>query len=210
MPVTRVDQNKGVQEEEPTVRKVKTIDGEIEVRRVRPSEEALKELGLRSKIEIVSHISINPPHIERKVALKKAEIIRSMAAMDRETQRAFIAEGPIDFVTDKENRKKYDIICSRCGDRVAYVWARDDKLADWCDLHYICWFDKFSWRGCMTVNVSPIDAHLGFECACGEDTRDYRANKSLPPVQKQLMSEYAMQHREFGKTSSKFIAIESK
>jgi len=210
MPVTRVDEKNGVQKEEPIVRVVKMLSGDVEVRRVPPSKEALKELGLRSKIEIVSHLSINPPHIERKIALKKAEIIRSMAAMDRETQIKFIAEGPIDFVSDKENRKLFDIICTRCGDKVAYVWARTEKLEDWVDLHYVCWFDKFSWRGAMTINVSPIDARIGFECACGEDTRDFRKSRSLPPVQRELMIEYSMKHRDFGNKDSKFIAVAKK
>lgn len=207
MPMKKIDPEKGIQKEESIVRKIKLMDGkEIEVRKIKPSKEAIKQLGFRTRMELVGHIAVNPLHIERQIALEKAEIIRSMAMMNTNERIDFIDKGPVDFVKDKQGLKKYTIRCSTCGEKVAYCWAKNDKLEGWCDLHYICWYDKETWYGAMAVNVSPIDNRIGFECACGEDTRDYRANRTLPPIQKRLMTEYSQKHRDFGSPNSKFIA----
>jgi hypothetical protein len=71
----------------------------------------------------------------------------------------------------------------------------------------VCWYDKRSWHGCMTVNVSELDGMLGFECVCGEDTRDFRRAKNMPGVMKALRTEYSMNHRQFGKQTSSFLAV---
>lgn len=199
-------EQKLTQREKETTREVIIGGVKSRVRKMQPSKEAIKSLGLRTRREIISHMPVNPPEIESQIRMLKANILREMARMTHR-QRMDFAEIPIDFVKDKGDRQKYDIWCSRCGDKVATVWADNEKLDNWCDLHYICWYDKDSWRGALTVNVSPIDKKIGFECACGEDTRDFRANRALPPVQKQLMIEYSLKHREFGKSTSKFAAI---
>lgn len=197
--------------EEPKTRKVKILGKEIEVRRIAPSKEALKNITQYiKKREIVGHLAINPPHIDKFTRMMRANILREMALMNTAEREDFINKGPIDFVKDKDGRKKYSITCARCGDKVAYCWARDEKLTDWCDLHYISWHDKESWRGAMAVNVSPIDGRLGFECCCGEDTRDYRASTNLPPIQKELLVQYMMKHRDFGTKDSKFFASKDK
>lgn len=128
--------------------------------------------------------------------------------MHPEQIEQFIAKGPIDFLEDKGDRKKYHILCATCGDKVAYVWAKDQKLTDWADLHYICWYDRESWRGAMAINVSPVDGALGIECACGEDTREFRVNKTLAPIQRNLMSEYSLKHRDFATPDSRFVAVQ--
>lgn len=189
-----------------TTRVVKTLTGSIRVRKITPSGEALKGLGLRTKREIVGHLAINPPEIERGIKLLKAKILREMAGMSAQERYEF-AETPIDFVKDKGNRTKYWILCARCNDKVAYVWADNEKLDNWCDLHYLCWYNKTSWRGAMAINVSPVDGKLGIECACGEDTRDFRTSRTMAPIQKSLMIDYTMKHRDFGVPTSKFIAI---
>lgn len=188
-------------------RVVTMLGKQTRVRKLPPSSEALRGLGLLSKRTIVSHLSINPPEIERAIRSLKAKILREMALMASVERERFINEGPIDFVKDKGDRKKYTITCTRCGEKVATVWAMNDKLDDWCDLHYICWYNKHSWFGALTINVSPIDGQIGVECACGEDTRDFRNNHTLAPIQKQLMIEYTQRHRDFGKTTSRFIAV---
>lgn len=181
----------------------------IRVRKIPPSQEAIKSLGLRSKREIIGHMAVNPPDIERLIRMSKAKILREMAMMSAIQRREFIAEGPIDFVQDKGNRKRYDITCTRCGEKTAYVWATNDQLDDWCDLHYLCWYNEESWRGAMAINVSLIDGKIGIECACGEDTRDFRTNRNMPPIQKSLMIEYSQKHRDFGTKDSRFIAVTS-
>lgn len=190
-------------------RTVKRLDGStVQVRKASVSGEAIKALGqYRHKREIIGFIAINPPDIERSIARYKAEIMRSMAMMSPGERADFMAKGPIDFVKDKGNRNKYFITCVRCGEKIAYVWAKNDKLQDWCDLHYLSWHDKSSWYGCFEVSISKVDGHIGFECACGEDTREFRTNNSMPPIQKQLMVEYSLEHREFGTKKSAFVAV---
>lgn len=188
-------------------------DQRVELQVREPSEEAVKALGLRTKRTIISDIAINPPWIEKVIAKEKAKLMRELAMMHPKNRMKYLRENrPIDFVEEKQEKgfRKYDITCVQCGDPIAYVWAKDDKLIDWCDLHYICSHDKNTWYGAMAVNVSPIDGSLGFECACGEDTRDYRANQTLPRVVKTLMMEYSDKHRGFGHPNAAFVALRSK
>lgn len=195
------------QYEKETTREVNIGGIKSRVRKLPPSKEALKGLGMRTHREIVGHIAINPPDIAKKYAFQKAEILREMSLMTAVDRERFIEKGPIDFVVDKDGRQKYELLCSRCGEKVAYLWARNEQLEDWCDLHYLCSYDKDSWKGALAINVSPIDGKLGVECACGEDTRDHRANRTLPPIAKRLMIEYSIKHRDFGNSNSRFAAI---
>lgn len=182
---------------------------EPQIRIVLPSEEMRSKLTKHTKKQVViSKFPINPPKIEALIQRKKVRIMREVALMNAAERADFVAEAPLDFVDDKGNRKKFSINCTRCGEKVAYCFANNEALEDWVDLHYICWYDKKSWHGAMAVNISRIDGSLGFECACGEDTRDFRGNRTMPPIQKQLMVEYGMAHREFGKPTSKFIAVQ--
>lgn len=192
-------------------RKIKVGTAEIEVRVVEPSKEAVKALNGRTFRTIVGHLAINPPHLDRLHANEKAKIMRNMALMNIRERSAYIGKGPIDFIKDKQELgyKKYNVFCTTCGDKVGYCWAKDDTLKEWCDFHYVCKHDKKMWYGCLAANVSPIDGSLGFECACGEDTRDFRASKTLPPIQKQLMSEYSTKHRGFAHGNAKFYAERS-
>lgn len=211
MPITRVDSTNGSQKEELNYRVIAGLDGKkIKIRRISPSKEALEELKKRRKISIIGHLAINPRPIARKLIPQVAEIVRKMAVMDKIELQNFIDLGPVDFVENKVGLKKFRIKCATCGDDIAYCWAENDKLDNWCDLHYLSWYDKFSWRGCFVVNLSPVDGKLGFECVCGENTCEFRSNTSLPPIARQLMVEYSLKHRDFGNSESKFIAIEIK
>jgi len=190
-----------------TTREVIIGGQKFRVRKIVPSSAAIKGLGARTKRVIVSHMPIEPRDLQKKFAMKRADILREMALMSAADREMFIDKGVIDFVTDKGDRKKYDIFCSRCSEKVAYVWAANDKLDEWVDLHYICWYNKESWRGALSINVSPIDGRIGIECACGEDTRDFRTAKHIPPIRRTLMIEYSLKHRQFGSPESKFAAI---
>lgn len=103
--------------------------------------------------------------------------------------------------------RKYQILCDNCGDSVAFIYATDESLTDWCDLHYTCFNDGKYWHGCMSVNISPIDQSLGFECSCGQDTRDFRANNTLPNNVLIKIIERNSKGREFNKKDSKFKVI---
>lgn len=100
--------------------------------------------------------------------------------------------------------KRYFIYCRKCGAKVARIHATNKRLSDWCNLHYINSHDRFEWKGCFSVQISPLDGKLGFECACGNDTRDHRLDQKKG-------KEYARKAvtnligREFGKKNSKFV-----
>lgn len=92
-------------------------------------------------------------------------------------------EKPMRYVECKNPHKQdmnlYLVISKKSDEEIATVYATDETLKDWLDCRYIAWHDKDSWHGCLTVNVSPFDESLGFECADGTDTRDFRANRTL-------------------------------
>lgn len=194
--------------QEKTFKRTTTINGKkVELRVVTPSGEAIKALGMRSKRTIISPIAVNPISKEKHFAMEKAALLRSLARMSPVVRNVYLKQhAPFDFVKDKRGYKQYSVICARCGDQVATVWATDGTLKDWCDLHYICWHDENTWYGAMEVQISLIDEQLGFECACGEDTRDFRTAKSMSPVLRDLAANYSMKHREFNKPTSAFVA----
>lgn len=111
----------------------------------------------------------------------------------------------IECPRSRKGMKKYKVVCGKCGEDIAELWATSPKLEDWCDLHYLSWHDLNDWHGCIAVNISPLDQTLGFECACGNDTRDFRLGicnikgKEL----RDKISE-TMQGRDFGRKDSKF------
>lgn len=200
---------KNKKQEDQTTREVVIGGKKSRVRRVTPSEEAINSLSkYKDKHDIIGHIAVNPPEIENKIRMQKASILREMAMMNPGERRQFIDEGPIDFC-DHANKKKYYIICRRCNEKTAYVWADNETLENWCDLHYLCSYDRITWYGAMAINVSPIDGKIGIECTCGEDTRDFRVNKTMPPIQKQMMIYYSQKHRGFGKNTSAYAAIQA-
>lgn len=119
----------------------------------------------------------------------------------------------------KVGMKRYKITCNNCGETMGYCWAGDETLTDWCDLHYTSWVGKhkikkkgkvvdheYLWRGCFGHHISPITEQLCWECICGEDTRDFRANMTLPGQVAHKIELKNKIGREFGKANSKFKA----
>lgn len=104
-----------------------------------------------------------------------------------------------------EYYNQYEIICNNCNNVVANCWSSDGSLSDYFDLHYVCENNGKNWRGAMSLNISPIDGKLGIECACGQDTRDFRANNTLPLKEKNQRIIEGLKGREFGKGNSKFL-----
>ena len=116
----------------------------------------------------------------------------------------------IKFVTcprDTTNMRRYKIVCKNCGETQAFVWATDDTLRDWCDCHYVQWSDGEQWHGCLTPHVSSITEELCFECCCGQDTRDFRANATLSYKTITELENKASIGRKFGKSNSKFKTV---
>lgn len=105
---------------------------------------------------------------------------------------------------DKTFMKRYEVYCGNCGAIQGYCWATDATLKDWCDFHYAQWTDGSQWYGCFTPNVSPITEQLTLECTCGQDTRDFRANMTLPGAMAQRLEDSNKIGRDFGYKNSKF------
>ena len=106
--------------------------------------------------------------------------------------------------------RPYEVSCGKCKATVAYCYATDPSLSDWCDLHYVCEHDGKRWYGARTVNISPVDGKLSFECCCGNDTRDFRANRQLPEKITRRIEEKNRVGRELGKHNSRFIVLAKK
>jgi len=111
---------------------------------------------------------------------------------------------------DKSGMKQYFIMCSNCKAHVATVWSVDKIMSDYCDLHYMSTTDGEVWYGALSLNQSPINGILGIECACGNDTRDFRSNTTLPPKIKDKKIKENDRGRSFGKRNSKFKLKEIK
>lgn len=105
---------------------------------------------------------------------------------------------------DKSGMTHKVISCKNCSQVQGFVWATDDALSDWCDFHYFQWTDGNEWFGCLTPNVSVIDGRLGLECTCGFDTRDFRANMTLPVKVAMDVEKSNEKGRRFGVVDSKF------
>lgn len=114
---------------------------------------------------------------------------------------------------NKSNLTKYNIYCKNCKEQVAFCYAKDESLIDYCDFHYISYHDGKFWQGALGINISPGarmgESIIGIECCCGQDTRDFRFNTTLPESKKQEMVKKCFQGRDFGKSSSCFVAVSS-
>lgn len=112
--------------------------------------------------------------------------------------------------------KEYKIYCNSCDSLVGIVRAKDNTLTDFYDLHYVCesrvvkvevgkigkkkiYEDKAEWFGALAINLSPIDGKIGFECSCGSDTRDFRANTTMKEKEKRDRIRVIEGKREFHK-----------
>jgi len=130
-----------------------------------------------------------------------------LAMSNEKEQRALISQRPyIECPRDKSNMNYYEVRCKKCNEVMGYCWATDATLQDWCDFHYVQWSDGQQWHGCLTPHVSPITQELCFECCCGNDTRDFRANMTLNEKRVDELEERNSKGRELGSKHSKFIA----
>ncbi len=132
----------------------------------------------------------------------KTEMINKLSSMSPTHQLAFKEKmGKIVCPKgDKLGFKKFKVICNNCKALIANVRASDKTLKDFCDLHYVCQHDGHYWKGCMTVNISPYTGQLGFECTCGQDTRDF---SEKDPVKEQENKK----GRLFNQKDSKFKVV---
>ena len=115
--------------------------------------------------------------------------------------------GHLECPRSKKGYNRYEIQCVNCGSILGYVWADSPNLNDWFDFHYYQYTDGEYWYGAITPNISPIDGSLGIECSCGIDTRDFRANMTLPFRAVDRIEKKNAVGREFGTKDSKFVAV---
>lgn len=170
--------------------------------KVKASPDVADALGKNEERKVYSFFPIDPFDCDCFEKVQSWE--KRLGEAGKRAQSMMDREGHIVCPRSKEDKyKQYDVVCNNCGETVAQVHSTDKRLTEWCNLHYVSWHDKNKWRGCFGINLSPIDGKPGFECTCGQDTRDFRTTKNRSKVYQQKKVEN-MEGREFGLSNSKF------
>lgn len=138
------------------------------------------------------------------VALKNDRIAELAQLNEDKRREAILREDHMECPRDKDGMRCYRIYCNNCDSPIAELWSKDEALSDFCDLHYISFTDGEVWKGTFGVNISPIDGKLGFECACGADTRDFRANTTMPGKAVREKIDANLKGRDFGVEGAKY------
>lgn len=163
---------------------------------IKPSNDAIKELGKEKKREFFGKVSICPPeHVTKDWYTKRREFIEVTLRNDRTSV--------LEPICDISKLSKYEVVCQNCKEVMGTVYASDKKLTEWCSFRYKCWHDKKSWHGCRTPNVSPMTGRLRVECCCGQDTREFFGKETELEVRNAI-------GRSWGKRNSKFKLEEVK
>lgn len=178
---------------------------------IKPTTEAKAQMLGREKYRVIIGIwpRFMPGKIEKTYGPIKAEFMREVQMMTKQDREAFRQKGPVTIIPN-EDLKTHLIYCRNCGALNAVVRAKNSELWPWHEVWHVNFHDKNRWYGTRAVNVSPKDYRLGFECACGIDTRDARFNKQLPPVARRLTWEWVKKRRQFNNKDSAFNVVEYK
>lgn len=157
------------------------------------------------KLEVYSFFPVDPFDCDCK---DEIEIFKKQLGEMTESQRKAKIESMGHFTCPKSKAgmERYEIRCNNCNQVQGYLWATDSSLKVWSDFHYVNWTDGNEWFGCLTPNISPITGELGIECACGYDTRDFRANMTLSPMEAVKMEDKNKEGRGFKGPDKKFTA----
>lgn len=129
------------------------------------SEESLKLLGKAKKRVIYSRFTVDKHDCECK-SREKELISKASILNDKQKEEYLEANTPI-VCKNIKDKKKFILICPDCKSQVAEVYAVNDKLENYANLHYISWYDKNSWYGAFGVNVNPSTQVVNIECCCG-------------------------------------------
>lgn len=176
---------------------------------INASQEIKKEVKKNGPHKVLGYFPIDGPnehaHNELVEARRRLEIMKERGRKDEMEKKPVL-----DSAISNEGKTKYLITCGKCGVAQGYVWAKDDKLTDWSDFHYLNWSDGKQWYGCLVPHVSPIDGKLCLLCCCGQDTRDFRANMTLGAEKADEIEAKNKRGRNFGTNSSKFKVKEYK
>lgn len=98
----------------------------------------IKQIKSQGKKEhrIFSFYPVDKGDCECRKEVRKFNI--QLAGLSHEQRAALVDKmGHITCSRDKSGMQKYQILCNRCGEIQGEVYATDEKLTDWCDLHYI-------------------------------------------------------------------------
>lgn len=155
------------------------------------------------KIEIYSFLPI-----DRADCPCQPEILKmkgKLAEMPPNKREQFVKDTKV-FVCPKNKTgyNRYELECKNCHQILGYCWASTPELLDWFDFHFTQWTDGKFWYGCFTPHISPITQKLCLECTCGQDTRDFRANMTMPSKLSTMIEDSNKVGRDFGKSDSKF------
>ena len=173
----------------------------------------LAQKSPNKKVQVYGFFPVDRANCDCKEMIKKWKL--KLAELS-DTQRRELIEKTkfLECPRDKTGMKRYEISCSGCGDLVGYCWATDPTLTHWCDFHYVQWVQgrkirnkddyAWEWRGCFTPHVSPVTEQLCIECCCGQDTRDFRANMTLPAGSAMAIENENRKGRAFNRLDSKF------
>jgi hypothetical protein len=175
------------------------------IKKIRASKEVILQMKLSKnrRVEVYSLFPVDRAGCRCRKMVKDWQ--RNLARMNEEKRKQAVArKGYLECPRDKTGMKRYEITCTNCKEVLAYCWATNAYLTDWCDLHYVSWVEDGKWHGCYTVHISPVDEKLCFECTCGQDTRDFRANMTMKAKQAFKIEEKNKVGRDFGRSNSKF------
>ena len=165
--------------------------------KLKPSEDAIKDLGKRKRVEFLGKVPLCPPeHVNKDWYAKRKEFIEVTL---RDDKTAILKP-----TCDISKLSKYNVVCQNCKGVMGTVYATDKKLTDWCSFRYRCWYNKDEWGGCRTPNVSPMTGRLRIECCCGQDTREILKTKYDALERSNAIG------RSWGKRNSKFKLEEVK
>lgn len=175
----------------------------------REAEFILKHVLKAKRQDIYSFFPVDRGDCECKQVIHDYKL--KLAQSNEEGRKSIMASLPnLVCPRDKSNLTRFKIICRECGELQAYLWATNSTLEDWCDCHYVQWHDGEYWHGCFTPHISPVTQRLCFECTCGNDTRDFTLNLTLPGSLAQQKEAQNKKGREYSKADSKFLVKEVK
>ena len=164
-------------------------------------QEVLKTI--EKKIEIYSFFPVDRSTCDCQPLVKEWK--DSLSILSEKKKRGRVKnQGHLICPRDKTGMSRYKVTCNNCKEVLGYCWATSLSLTDWCDFHYVCRTNGEEWFGCFTPHISPVTEQLCLECTCGSDTRDFRANMTLPGKTVYEIEESNKVGRDFNEPDSKF------
>ncbi len=103
--------------------------------RASTSQEELGHLLVKGKRRITSFLPVDKPDCD--CFAFRGEWGEKISNMSLDDRKSLQEQGKVFDCPRSEGMKKYEIYCPKCGDLLGFVYALDDKLTDWCNLHYI-------------------------------------------------------------------------